>query len=105
MTANPHFDVVAAMHRWREREHLKKEHSAHSETRSKAQESQMSQESQGVRVIGEALLQLSGIYGEVRDEYEERAAIMEYDGGYTRREAECLAFDLIDTKYSPFPCP
>jgi hypothetical protein len=87
------------MHRWREREHLKKAHSARSETRSKAQESQ------GVRVIGEALLQLSGIYGEVRDEYEERAAIMEYDGDYSRREAERLAFGLIDTKYSPFPCP
>ena len=64
MKVNPHFDVVAAMGRWREREHLKKAHSAHSETRSMARESQMPQESQRVRVIGEMILQLSGIYGD-----------------------------------------
>jgi hypothetical protein len=39
---------------------------------------------------------LSGLNADLREEYEERAAIMQYDGGLPRDHAECLALrDVI----------
>lgn len=37
---------------------------------------------------------------ELREQWEERAAIMEYDGGLTRKEAEFLAYERIKSKQS-----
>ncbi len=34
----------------------------------------------------------------LRDEFEERAAILEYDGGLTREDAETQAFDEIQKR-------
>lgn len=36
---------------------------------------------------------------EVRYEYEERAAIYEFDGGYPREQAEALARKYIEERY------
>lgn len=35
---------------------------------------------------------------ELRDAFEERAAIMEYDGGLPREEAEITAYELLEAK-------
>ena len=38
---------------------------------------------------------------EAREEFEERAAIMEYDGGLPRQEAERKAYRLVGKKCGP----
>jgi hypothetical protein len=38
---------------------------------------------------------LKCLEADVREEFEERAAIMEFDGGLSREHAECLALLLV----------
>ena len=63
----------------------------------KGELSQLSQLSQGVKDSK------GGANDDVRETLEERAAIMEFDGGLSRREAECAAglADLPDTRNPP----
>ena len=83
---------------WRERDSTEDECIAPEDLWPKHKKSQLSQESQAPRIVNELILQLGGIFGDDRIDYEERAAIIEYDGGILRREAECLAFDIITAK-------
>ena len=48
---------------------------------------------------GSAPTQLITRTGDAREDFEERAAIMEYDGGLSRDEAEREAWALVSIRY------